>query len=99
MRTWRSARTQPEEVAWAKVLIDRAAARIVGAHLSNEVVLDAARPGEAALGDYLTVRSGLSPVDIGDSCSGTGLHSGHARLLGVAAGIVDLLAPLSTRRR
>jgi glutathione reductase (NADPH) len=33
MRTWRSARTAAEETAWAKVLIDRAADRIVAAHL------------------------------------------------------------------
>ena len=33
MRTWRSARTYGEEVAWAKVLVDRAADRIVAAHL------------------------------------------------------------------
>ena len=33
MRSWRSARTYAEEVAWAKVLIDRAADRVVAAHL------------------------------------------------------------------
>lgn len=33
MREWRSARTYAEPVAYAKVLIDRAADRIVGAHL------------------------------------------------------------------
>jgi glutathione reductase (NADPH) len=33
MHTWRSARSYAEETAWAKVLIDRAADRVVGAHL------------------------------------------------------------------
>jgi glutathione reductase (NADPH) len=33
MRSWRSARTHGEEVAWAKVLINRASDRIVAAHL------------------------------------------------------------------
>ena len=33
MRTWRSARTYGEETAWAKVLIDPAADRVVAAHL------------------------------------------------------------------
>ncbi len=33
MREWRSARTQAEDEAWAKVLIDRESGRVVGAHL------------------------------------------------------------------
>jgi glutathione reductase (NADPH) len=33
MRAWRSSRTAAEEVAWAKLLIDRAADRVIGAHL------------------------------------------------------------------
>ena len=33
MRAWRSARTYAEDTAWAKVLIDRAADRVVAAHL------------------------------------------------------------------
>jgi glutathione reductase (NADPH) len=33
MRTWRSARTYGEETAWAKVLIDREADRVIAAHL------------------------------------------------------------------
>jgi len=33
MRTWRSARTYAEETPWAKVLIDRAADRVIAAHL------------------------------------------------------------------
>lgn len=33
MRTWRSARIYAEEFAWAKVLVDRKADRVIGAHL------------------------------------------------------------------
>ncbi len=33
MRTWRSARTYAEELAWAKVLVDRKADRVIGAHI------------------------------------------------------------------
>jgi glutathione reductase (NADPH) len=33
MRTWRSARTYAEEFAWAKVLVDRKADRVIAAHL------------------------------------------------------------------
>jgi glutathione reductase (NADPH) len=33
MRTWRSARSYAEEIAWAKVLIDRGADRVIGAHI------------------------------------------------------------------
>ena len=33
MRTWRSTRTYAEEFAWAKVLVDRKADRLLGAHL------------------------------------------------------------------
>jgi glutathione reductase (NADPH) len=33
MRTWRSARTHAESVAWAKVLLDRSSGLVLGAHL------------------------------------------------------------------
>jgi len=40
MRTWRSARTYAEEFAWAKVLVDRTADRVVGAHLVGHGAAD-----------------------------------------------------------
>jgi glutathione reductase (NADPH) len=40
MRTWRSARTYAEEQAWAKVLVDRKADRVIGAHIVGHGAAD-----------------------------------------------------------
>jgi glutathione reductase (NADPH) len=40
MRTWRSARTYAEETAWAKVLVDPKADRVIGAHLVGHGAAD-----------------------------------------------------------
>ncbi len=40
MRTWRSARTYAEEFAWAKVLVDRKADRVIAAHLVGHGAAD-----------------------------------------------------------
>jgi glutathione reductase (NADPH) len=58
MRTWRSARTAAEEVAWAKVLIDRAADRIVAAHLVGHGA------PETINAFALAIRHGISVTDL-----------------------------------
>jgi glutathione reductase (NADPH) len=58
MRTWRSARTHAEEVAWAKVLIDRAADRIVGAHLVGHGA------AETINAFALAIRHGISATEL-----------------------------------
>ena len=40
MRTWRSARTYAEEIAWSKVLVDPKADRVIGAHLVGHGAAD-----------------------------------------------------------
>ena len=40
MHTWRSARTYAEEIAWAKVLVDRKADRVIGAHVVGHGAAD-----------------------------------------------------------
>jgi glutathione reductase (NADPH) len=40
MRTWRSARTYAEEIAWAKVLVDAKADRVIGAHVVGHGAAD-----------------------------------------------------------
>jgi len=58
MRTWRSARTCAEETAWAKVLIDRAADRVIAAHLVGHGA------AETINAFALAIRHGISVTDL-----------------------------------
>src|SRR5262249_9771965 len=58
MRSWRSARTYAEDTAWAKVLIDRAADRVIAAHLVGHGA------AETINAFALAIRPGISATDL-----------------------------------
>jgi glutathione reductase (NADPH) len=60
MRTWRSARTNAEEIAWAKVLVDHAADRILGAHIVGHGA------AETINAFALAIRHGISATELRD---------------------------------
>ena len=58
MRTWRSACSYAEEVAWAKVLVDRSADRVLAAHLVGHGA------AETINAFALAIRHGISVTDL-----------------------------------
>jgi glutathione reductase (NADPH) len=60
MRSWRSARSHAEEFAWAKVLIDRDADRVVGAHLIGHGA------AETINAFALAIRHGIRVTDLAE---------------------------------